>query len=547
MASFNNYHTVSNQAGTQIVNGNIIYHLEESDRVKDDTCLCNLEVTNPRYEKEKIEDTKDRLLQESFEWILDNANFKDWRNDPHPNLLWIRGDPGKGKTMLMIGLIDELSRQLELRPESEVLAYFFCQDSDDRLRSATSVLRGIIYLLASKKRNLIRHIREFYDKSDKALFKTDRAWYAMKAIFLAMLKDSSLERVYLVVDALDECDSGKLMLLELISASSSTSSKVKWLVSSRNELGIEERLRMNSSRAEISLELNSDYISRAVDAFILSRVEGLAKLKGYKDDLSNEVRNYLFAKAEKTFLWVALVCKALETTRARKPLTVLESFPSGLQLLYKRILQQIINAGDREEQEACKQILSSLRLTYRPIHLKELVWVADLDEKLDGLEKLLGLCGSFLTVREETIYFVHQTAKDYLVTSESSQILLLDRKEEHCRILAQSLKAMSGTLRKDICNLGRPDVLLKELKAWNQGPLVHVGYACAFWVDHLCQASELPQQRTGLSNNGSVHVFLKKHFLHWLEALSLMGMMSEALVMMGKIETLLRGVGLILC
>ena len=38
-------------------------------------------------------------------------------------------------------------------------------------------------------------------------------------------------------------------------------------------------------------------------------------------------------------------------------------------------------------------------------------------------------------------------------------------------------------------------------------------------------------------------MFLKKHFLHWLEALSLMDMMSEGFFMVGDLETLLSVVG----
>ena len=224
-------------------------------------------------------------------------------------------------------------------------------------------------------------------------------------------------------------------------------------------------------------------------------------------------------------------------------LSVLKIFPSGLHLLYKRMLQQMSNIEDRNDLESCEHILSSLQLTYCPIHLKELVSVAGLDGKPNDLETLnilVGLCGSFLTVREETVYFAHQTSKDYLATSQSSQILPLVREEEHYGILARSLEAMSGSLRKDICNLRRPGILSEELKDLNQDPLVHVRYACSYRVDHLCQASKLLQQKTGIYNNGSVHAFLKKHFLHWLEALSLMRMISEGVVMVKKLDTLLR-------
>ncbi|MCJ1349439.1 hypothetical protein MMC31_007679 [Peltigera leucophlebia] len=162
---------------------------------------------------------------------------------------------------------------------------------------------------------------------------------------------------------------------------------------------------------------------------------------------------------------------------------------------------------------------------------------------LETLIILVGLCGSFLTIREETVYSVHQTAKDYLATSQNSHVLQLVQEEEHCGILARSLEAMSGTLRKDICNLRMPGVLLEESKDLDLDPLAHVRYACSYWVDHLCQASKLPQYKTGLSDNGPIHAFLKIHFLHWLEALSLMGRISTGVVMVKKLEILLRVVG----
>jgi hypothetical protein len=36
------------------------------------------------------------------------------------------------------------------------------------------------------------------------------------------------------------------------------------------------------------------------------------------------------------------------------------------------------------------------------------------------------------------------------------------------------------------------------------------------------------------------HIFIQKHFLYWLEALSLMGNMSDRIVMMRALESMLR-------
>ncbi|KAH7146737.1 hypothetical protein B0J13DRAFT_473574, partial [Dactylonectria estremocensis] len=75
---------------------------------KDEQCLKDLHVTDPSKDKKRIQDTKGGLLKDSYGWILDHSGFQRFRDDPQSRLLWIKGDPGKGKTMLLCGIIDEL-------------------------------------------------------------------------------------------------------------------------------------------------------------------------------------------------------------------------------------------------------------------------------------------------------------------------------------------------------------------------------------------------------------------------------------------------------
>jgi DNA replication protein DnaC len=82
----------------------------------DPSCLADLRTTDPRHDKKRIQDTKGGLLEDSYRWILDNADFQRWRDDEQSRLLWIKGDPGKGKTMLLCGIIDELNSQTDLLP-----------------------------------------------------------------------------------------------------------------------------------------------------------------------------------------------------------------------------------------------------------------------------------------------------------------------------------------------------------------------------------------------------------------------------------------------
>ena len=203
-----------------------------------DECLTDLLLTDPRDEKIRIERTKGGLLKDSFRWILDNSEFQRWHRGNQSQLLWIKGDAGKGKTMLMIGVINELQQRVVTPGRSEVaevLSYFLCQGTDSRLNTATAILRGMIYLLASEQPYLISHLRKKYDHSGRKLFDDSSAFYGLSDVFRQMVQDPKLTTAYLVVDALDECEVGLSQLLDLITWTVSLQrTGIKWIVSSRN-------------------------------------------------------------------------------------------------------------------------------------------------------------------------------------------------------------------------------------------------------------------------------------------------------------------------
>ena len=216
---------------------------------------------------------KGGLLEDSYHWILENADFRQWRDDQQSRLLWIKGDPGKGKTMLLCGIIDELKKSTV---KTGLLSFFFCEETDARINNATAVLRGLIYLLVDQQPSLIRYIREKYDHARKALFEDVNAWVALSGIFANILQDPSLKSAYLIIDALDECQTEDLpQLLDFIVQKSSASPRVKWIVSSRNWPNIEERLETAGQKVRLCLELNAESISTAVSIYIRHKVRSV--------------------------------------------------------------------------------------------------------------------------------------------------------------------------------------------------------------------------------------------------------------------------------
>ena len=193
-----------------------------------------------------------------------------------------------------------------------------------------------------------------------------------------------------------------------------------------------------------------------------------------------------------------------------------------------------------------KRILASTATVYRPITLKELTslveMLEDMSDDPESLGEIIGLCGSFLTIREGTIYFVHQSAKDYLLTNAFDEIFPSGREEAHYVIFSRSLQVMSRTLRRDIYNLRALGYPIERVELPDPDPLAASRYSCIYWVDHLCDwnPNSYANHKVDLQDRGVVDVFVRKKYLYWLEALSLCRSMSEGVVSMAKLEALIQ-------
>jgi len=512
--------------------------MEREDNREDNQCLKDLRSrsTNPNDDMNRIERTKGGLLEDSYVWILGHKDFIDWRDGDETRLLWIKGNPGKGKTMLLIGIVKELQKSIQ---PSRLLSYFFCQGTDSRLNNATAVLRGLMYQLLMQGRFLISHLREEYDNAGQQLVEDINAFDALSKIFTKMLDDPRLTKVYSIVDALDECESELSQLLDLVVRKASmSSSQVKWLVSSRNQPNIEERLTIKDSKLELSLELNAECVSGAVVTYINYKVSELERTKGYDSKLCDQVRDQLHQKVNETFLWVALVCQELEgAVENWDVLQVLQELPSELKLLYARMIERIQQLKGRSP-VFCMQVLSTMTLAYRPFQLVELAALVDLPKEVSceqqNLRKIVRMCNSFLTIRDDTIYFTHQSAKDFLTACV--EIFPNGQTEAQRGIVSRALQSMDKTLRRDMYDLQHPGISIDQVDTIDPDPLAQIRYACVYWIDHLSEVDSGLHKKVGLYDNGEIHRFLEKHFLHWLEALSLMKNVSSGVVIIRKLE-----------
>ncbi|KAK4119288.1 hypothetical protein N657DRAFT_264056 [Parathielavia appendiculata] len=312
----------------------------------------------------KIEQNKDALLDGAYKCILDTevyAAFTSWSENgsalPSCRLLWVKGHAGTGKTMLIMGIIRELSsRSAKLAP---CVSHFFCQGTDTALNSATATLRSLIWLLLVQQPHLISHLRSKHKNAGSSLFQGDTTFIALSNAFESMLKDPDLSPMYFVIDALDECQQDPADLIKLITSSLALSDKVKWLVSSRPTVELK-----TPDTAGSLVELDAQQLEGPVNAYIDHKLSILKTRERYDDCVLARVAVEVRQRAENTFLWVALAFKALDAedrtlsyVHGTYAVDIIKEIPPGLSQLYNHMMARI-EKGMRRDPQYCEGVLA---------------------------------------------------------------------------------------------------------------------------------------------------------------------------------------------
>ncbi|KAL3455860.1 hypothetical protein BJX64DRAFT_294641 [Aspergillus heterothallicus] len=494
----------------------VAHTTEDIDRV----CLHALRCPDSLAIKNRLKDSKDKLVHQSIHWILQDPQYTAWKDGDEVGLLWIKGGAGKGKTMLSVGLIEELARPQD---ESTVVIYFFCQNADYELNTLGAILKGLILQLVNQQAGLKELLRRRWDTEQESFSEDMTSWQSLWNILFEMLARCKYSRVYMVVDALDE---------------------IKWLLTSRPWDGAERVLLAGHDQVQVSLdgEHTSELVSGAVKAYINSKVEELSRQHRYGATLKREIETELTERSEGTFLWVSLVCKSLEGVARDEALSTLQSLPPGLHPFYDRVLNQL-NEGEEAEVKKCMRLLKAMMTVYRPLRVEEVPSVIGLTDEEDMIRALVDCCASFIRLREDNIEFVHQSARDYLAGENGLSILDSHERFGHGEIVLACLSYFSDCLKPNLAQLPRPDATREYLRASGNesanGAISHVDYAARFWVSHLKNTSND-------TDKSQIGVFLHDKVLECLECLSLLDRLPMAIDMLQALEELLKDDSLVL-
>ena len=390
--------------------------------------------------------------------------------------------------MLSIFLAEELEQTAKISQDRLLLQYF-CDNKDEKRNTAIAVLRGLIYQLLQSHPKLFDHILPAFKIQKESLLSFETLW----RIFESMVYDPTLGTTYCVLDGLDECDkaSSKVLLEKfaaLLSAklNEPSASHLNLLIVSRYLPDmIPESL---SSFSRISLDPDAETeIKNDIDLFIKAKVTELSRQNQYPETLRAHVEDVFRHRAQGTFLWIGIVANLLSNYKAIEVETALDLLPPGLDEMYARILLQI----DSRRQEVAARILRWVVMAVRPLTLSELSVAIDTTVESSSIVTInrdrrirdqVSYCGDFLTIEEEEVRLIHQSAKDYLLrkSRDSNPELETFRVKEYDANLEIARKCLHYLESGALANT-EPKVLEKSrhLRAF---PLL--SYAVLHWHEH---------------------------------------------------------------
>ncbi|PNY21228.1 Vegetative incompatibility protein HET-E-1 [Tolypocladium capitatum] len=201
---------------------------------------------------------------------------------------------------------------------------------------------------------------------------------------------------------------------------------------------------------------------------------------------------------------------------------------------YLSVLNSMIAGVLADQQEGIIQefrtIVGAIVVLGSPLSTSALARILDVSR--DDVEGRLEMLHSVLSIPsspEKPVRLLHLSFRDFLLdpTQQAGNAFCFDEKQAH--------QAMAANYICDIKAPGTPRSVIDPRKIEACLPQ-EVRYACLYWVYHLKNAGMpgfLCKQ---------VHCFLKSHFLHWLESLSLLGRLRESVHLIDALKQLTRSV-----
>ncbi|KAK6543455.1 hypothetical protein TWF694_000201 [Orbilia ellipsospora] len=360
-------------------------------------------------------------------WFLESNQFDEWRSRSRQHL-WLHGIPGCGKTILSAAIIHYLQVQAQ-RNSSEAILNFFFDFNDIEKQKADNMIRAFALQLCPYESSR-RILEELYSTCKNGAEQPSSQ--SLLDCLRKMLR--CLNRVCIIIDALDECTTRKDLFNFMKSLASFETKAVSFVLTSRDEPDINQALKSWIDETNF-VPVQESCVDKDICLYVrgvLAKGGELHQRWGNDPSILEEIETGITKSANGMFRLAACQIESLEGCLNLGELRItLATLPTTLYETYSRILAKI----SRYKKEAIC-ILQFLTYSKRPLTLAEAVdaIAVHLDQnpvfrpefRMQVAEEITMICPSLISLAslkiEDAIttglQLAHFSVKEYLLSSE---------------------------------------------------------------------------------------------------------------------------------
>ncbi|KAM0487191.1 hypothetical protein ACHAPX_000461 [Trichoderma viride] len=397
-------------------------------------------------------------------WLTSSDAYQKWLHSDEHGLLWIKGIPGSGKSVMAAKLIHELAQS---NPTCPVLFFFFRQIIDAN-HEPRALLRDWFDQLLSYSPPLQKQLKAYVEagRSLESISMED-LWKHLRLAFASLPG-----KVFCVADALDEIDRGHEEFIQTLGKLGQWRPKtVKVLITSRPVPSVEVPLRTVHG---LQLRLQETLVDMDISTYVHFV---LAKSDIPKTDWDT-IANAVPGRANGLFLYAKLAMDAFIEPGAHVA-TVLSKLPSDLNSLYTDLLNEHATRSGVPEviQRLILQAVTHATRPLRLLELAEMIRVSRPDGAVRDIratkELIRAACGPLLEILpDETISVIHHSFTEYLkgtTRSDESRPTgypVLKPGSTHAQLALQCLLYLQSGCLDTIIIDTRDDVVRRYWREW---------------------------------------------------------------------------------
>ncbi|USP75100.1 WD40 repeat protein [Curvularia clavata] len=500
---------------------------------------------NEEHNARCLPNTRTELLDKIKKW----ANNKDEKS-----IFWLSGMAGTGKSTIARTVAQSFASRGQLG------ASFFFKKGEGERGNASRFFTTIATDLVACEPGMLPGIKKTLDEdsmiSHRALKDQFEKLILQPLLGIKQARSQALARI-VVIDALDECEreADTRAILQLLARTKNIRPiPLRIVVTSRSELHIRLGFKEmpNGTYQDLVLhEVPKITIEHDIRLFLEHELGVIQKERKLASDWPAQQQILTLVElAMPLFIYAATVCRYIGSKGGdpevylNKVLQYPKTAFSQLDRTYLPVLDHLLVEQEERDREdwlrAFRELVGSIVILESPLPVGSLARLLQIPQnqfecRLDALHSVLSIPNS----EDVPIRPLHLSFREFLVDpqKQGKSPFWIDKKSIHKKLASCCLELMSRPdgLCQDVCGLSDPGVLKSEVDeqivATRLPP--DLQYACRYWVDHLVQS------RQGIVDGDAIHLFLQKHFLHWLEAMSLMKESSRCVNLLDSLQPLI--------